>query len=381
MLNCFRIPEVNEINRNFGLDLVRAVAIILVLLSHGRFLLPEFPGKILLANGGFFGVELFFVLSGFLIGTILIKEFDGQQEIGIRLVRDFWIRRWFRTIPNYLLFLVLNLTLFQWLFVQQPFDLRYLFFLQNFMWPCPLLMPESWSLAVEEWFYFSLPLMMLAFAFLPLRKKYSLLICFALYILMFSIIRFYGAMSGSPAWDEEVRKVVVYRLDAIGYGVLAAYFNYYHGAVFSKHRATLAILGAICLGFSVVVFTNSLLTTMETFFNRTWLFVATSLGFALMLPWFKDMRSPNRNLVEWVSHISITSYSMYLIHFSFAIPLLKNYMPTGLPWLLVYLLYLALTTILSTVVYKFYEKPMTRLREKFTARDKTFLTSPAKGMA
>jgi peptidoglycan/LPS O-acetylase OafA/YrhL len=76
----FRIGEAHEKDRNFGLDLVRAVAILLVLTSHGRFLLPEFPGKILLANGGFFGVELFFVLSGFLIGTILIKESNGRLK-------------------------------------------------------------------------------------------------------------------------------------------------------------------------------------------------------------------------------------------------------------------------------------------------------------
>jgi peptidoglycan/LPS O-acetylase OafA/YrhL len=375
-----RLDEVSRKERNFGLDLVRALAIAIVLISHGRMLLPEFPGRIMFAYG-YFGVELFFVLSGFLIGTILIKEFDKQPQLTLRSVRDFWIRRWFRTIPNYLLFLILNLTLYQWLFVQRPFDIRYFLFLQNLAWPCPLLMPESWSLAIEEWFYFTLPLMMLAFVFLPLRKRYSLLICFILYVLLFSVVRFYGVMLSNLSWDEQVRKVVLYRLDAIGYGVLVAYCNYYHGAALTKHRMMLLVLGCLCVGLSVIIFSNSLLTTLETLFNKTLLFVLTNLGFALMLPWFKEIKVYNRRLVEIVSHISIVSYSMYLIHFSFAIPLMQNYLPKEVPWYLVYAAYLVLTAVLSTVVYKYYERPMTHLREYFTARDSSYLTSPVKGLA
>lgn len=373
------LSEAEDQDRNFGLDLVRAIAITLVLLSHGRHFLPEFPNKILLANGGFFGVELFFVLSGFLIGTILIRQFEGQRQVSLKVVRDFWLRRWFRTIPNYALFLALNATVFQWLFEPRQFDFRYVLFFQNFMWPCPPLMEESWSLAVEEWFYFSLPLLMLAFLFLPMRKQRALLSCFVIYILSFSIIRFYGAFTSNADWDDGVRKIVLYRLDAIGYGVLVAYFSFYHGGALSKLRKTLLVLGGACLGLLVVSFSHSLLTTTTTVFNKTVLISMTSIGFALCLPWFQTLMVSHRIMRNLVSHVSIVSYSMYLIHLSSVIPFLRLYVGDKLPWYVVYVLFWLLTTVLSTVVYKYYERPFTRLRERFTERNRqhTGLGTPA----
>ena len=62
-------------------------------------------------NLGPIGVELFFVLSGFLIGGILIKIFDNT-EFTFADVRRFWIRRWFRTLPNYWLILSINIIIF-----------------------------------------------------------------------------------------------------------------------------------------------------------------------------------------------------------------------------------------------------------------------------
>ena len=87
--------------RVFGLDLMRALAIIFVVMSHGSMLEKantDFPW-IRLVNG----VELFFVLSGFLIGGILIKNFQKTNSFGIKEIYNFWIRRWFRTLPNYYL--------------------------------------------------------------------------------------------------------------------------------------------------------------------------------------------------------------------------------------------------------------------------------------
>ena len=96
----------NTTTRNFGLDLFRALAIILVVLSHGKFLLNGTA----LENFPFFkmldGVDLFFVLSGFLIGGIILRTMsEGWNWRG---VAHFWKRRWLRTLPNYYFILLLN---------------------------------------------------------------------------------------------------------------------------------------------------------------------------------------------------------------------------------------------------------------------------------
>src|ERR1043166_7307885 len=82
--------------RNFGLDILRAFSIWLVMLQHAGIDIPGMaPLKI-----GTIGVEIFFVLSGFLIGGILFREI-GKQRPPLQTLRDFWIRRWFRILPLY----------------------------------------------------------------------------------------------------------------------------------------------------------------------------------------------------------------------------------------------------------------------------------------
>ncbi len=91
--------------RVFGLDLMRAAAVTLVLVAHASYLiepvvaLPR-TSEVLAV----LGVELFFVLSGFLVGGIII---DTVRRDG-RWLANFWLRPWPRTVPNYFLFLPPN---------------------------------------------------------------------------------------------------------------------------------------------------------------------------------------------------------------------------------------------------------------------------------
>ncbi|RYE13802.1 MAG: hypothetical protein EOP34_08005 [Rickettsiales bacterium] len=94
------IPKASLANtsthRSFGLDLARAIAIGLVLMSHF--------GHNALDALGFWGVELFFALSGFLIGQILWRNFSQTDNWSGKQILNFWQRRWWRTLPNYYLF-------------------------------------------------------------------------------------------------------------------------------------------------------------------------------------------------------------------------------------------------------------------------------------
>jgi peptidoglycan/LPS O-acetylase OafA/YrhL len=141
-------------SRIFGLDLMRAAAVLGVMYLHVVFLgIAKPPGGSELAS---FGVEIFFVLSGYLVGSSALETLSRSPQSGIL---EFLTRRWFRTLPAYYAFLLLNLNLSS----QHVFDWRYLFFLQTFTGQEPLpYFNESWTLAVEEWFYLLLPFSLLA---------------------------------------------------------------------------------------------------------------------------------------------------------------------------------------------------------------------------
>ena|SRR4030067_605713 len=93
-----------EIDRNrvYGLDILRAFAILFVAYGHGSAILGDHINKTIYYFPIFNGVVMFFVLSGFLIGGILLKVIN-QTEFNKKDLFNFWIRRWFRTLPNYYL--------------------------------------------------------------------------------------------------------------------------------------------------------------------------------------------------------------------------------------------------------------------------------------
>src|ERR1700758_5319956 len=136
LLNTIR-NEINNPNRIYGLDIMRAVAACLVVYEHGNFILERF--SITLSSFKIIdGVDLFFVLSGFLIGGILLRGINAVEKINFSFVKTFLVRRWFRTLPNYFLFLLINIFLI-YIGVSQGFLNKYLItffvFMQNFVKP------------------------------------------------------------------------------------------------------------------------------------------------------------------------------------------------------------------------------------------------------
>ena len=144
-------------SRDANLDLLRATAITAVVVSHViQMSLVGLPQPLLsAATYGGYGVDLFFALSGWLIGTLFWKE---QMRFGSVSLGRFWMRRWLRTIPPYLVALGLS-----WLAVflerREPFDWGFLVFAQNYYAVMPFFF-VSWSLCIEEHFYLFLPLLL-----------------------------------------------------------------------------------------------------------------------------------------------------------------------------------------------------------------------------
>src|SRR6267142_564411 len=137
--------------RNKRLDILRCVAVFLVMFDHGGI----WPA---VTHNGWIGVDLFFVLSGFLISGLLFSEYKTRSSISFK---RFFIRRGLKIYPAFYLFLVLTGVLSRIVFRILPPTPHYLhevFFVQNYwhgVWD------RTWTLAVEEHFYIFLPVLLL----------------------------------------------------------------------------------------------------------------------------------------------------------------------------------------------------------------------------
>ena len=218
-------------NRVFGLDLMRFLAISFVVFGHALYF---FPSLGFLANVFVFGVEIFFVLSGFLIGGILIKSFE--IEVSFRSLKKFWLRRWYRTLPNYYLFLGINFVAFTYFKPGYEWDSKYLFFFQNFVWLPDNFFSVSWSLAVEEWFYLIFPTVLCIVYALTRSLKLAVVYVAVAILVCVIVARLYAATELGWRWNEELRLSVLLRLDSLMFGVLAAYTAHYYPSKFSSHK-------------------------------------------------------------------------------------------------------------------------------------------------
>ena len=363
------LPDLSK--RAIGLDLLRAAAILMVLYYHAWiFVAGFFPKAGLLFFLGYWGVELFFVLSGFLIGGILITKVLQAETFSLNMLVDFWKRRWIRTIPVYLIALLINFLSINYL-VAYPttFDFRYLFFLQNMFHPHPGFFPEAWSLSVEEWFYISLPIGVLLAFIIPVKNKENrLLTVFMLLLCLFTYLR-YTQFQGQfelSAWDKNIRKVVAFRLDALMYGVLAAWFFKTKNKLVLQFKNTLLVIGMILVPLAYFIFYKK----HFPFFNVVFFTSISSLGFALSLFYFANWKGPkNIKLVNGITFLSVISYSLYLIHYTFLFRILNNFIiaSTLLNAGVLLISYLLLSILLASLFHYYFEKPFLKIKEKMKA--------------
>lgn len=375
----------NEHPRVFGLDLLRATAVLLVLLAHTiPYVSKSQFVKSISSFSAVIGVEFFFVLSGFLIGTILIKMHNQNKITDIHTIKIFWIRRWFRTLPNYYLVLIVSAILFylttkQFIFAT-VYGLSFFVFLQNFTSQFTnYFFGVSWSLAVEEWFYLLFPLLLFIIQLVFPHKKRSFFIVILLFILIPLSIKIYLALFNSGiAWDAGYRKIAVLRLDAIGFGVLVAYINYYKKTFFQKRKILLFLLGLILFTILNILFYKLHLVNYDFenekqlhdsgFFMNTFFFTFMSLSIGLLIPLLCSIKIKETNLVyKGVKFISLISYSIYLSHPFYIF--LCTYIPAKLNLSIsieFIIILIWITTIIGSYFqYKFFEVKFTVMRDRF----------------
>jgi peptidoglycan/LPS O-acetylase OafA/YrhL len=149
------IPKQSSRSRTAGLDTLRAAAILLVFAYHYQVFVSHQPTFGWLSEIGWTGVDLFFVLSGYLIGNQIFAGIADGQPLSLK---QFYARRLLRTLPNYWLVLALYLLFPLTMGGKTPPPLwRFLTFTQN-LWLHPgTAFSHAWSLCIEEQFYLLLP--------------------------------------------------------------------------------------------------------------------------------------------------------------------------------------------------------------------------------
>ncbi len=330
--------------RKPSLDTFRALAILMVLLAHS--VLAYGPTKLTapLQFGGH-GVDLFFVLSGWLLGSQLIKEQKKTSRIN---VTKFWGRRWLRTIPPYLT--VLLFTLGQLLIQGKLRDspIAYFFFIQNYSTSMDFFY-VSWSLCVEEQFY----LIIAPFLFISLNlgKRLTLILLVLLSLTPF-ILRQIGL------YNESIETHVSF--DGCVIGVLLAFFKYHYTSFWER---LIGMSSYLAMASTLILLSLLLIRYFPSIFSLHYDKLIVTLCFSSWIIW-GDMLEQYLKVLSFPSSrfIATRAYAIYLLHPE-VLAILRKFTDD-----LSFGIFLALTVIIcflaADIFYRIVEKPAMNLRYK-----------------
>ncbi|WP_317899340.1 acyltransferase family protein [Aurantibacillus circumpalustris] len=364
--------SITNLNRNVGLDFARALCVILVIISHTNNYMGNFTVAFkFIFPIGYVIQDLFFALSGFLIGAQILKHVNSSGSLFNLLV--FYKNRWVRTIPFYFIFLIINYLMFCFVynhsklnFFFNDFHLKdYFLFTQNLAGRHPTFFPEIWPLPIEEWSFLLLPIPILLYRYVakkPLTKK-QVIILLSVELIVANFVRIFHVAYNDLQTDWDLRKVVLFRMDALIYGFLIRMLMDQYVAYFSKYKIILFLLG---FTFSIAFYFTTPFLNLKIY--QMLLFFLVPAFMSLTLPFFfiEPFRFLKKKLAAMLTHISLISYSvllshLYLIQFS----LLNFYTPENFfQGLLFTLVYFSILLVFSTTFFNFVERPILLLRKK-----------------
>jgi peptidoglycan/LPS O-acetylase OafA/YrhL len=343
----------NSPARTSSVDVFRAFAIIPVVLYHFNGSLPY----------GYLGVDLFFVISGLLVGSILIRQFKRNEEINFA---RFILQRGFKIWPSYYSFLLLG-TLLAFIFFRedQPEYIiggggdifKYIFFYQNYSgfpyhWP----FSHVWSLCVEEHFYILLPLLFLFIKVIFKNNRNFLILGVACLILTGIIFKFLSTVF-TPGVN--VYATTHNRIDGLAWGVLLGILVVYFEEDIRKIKwiNLLFFLGIILLTAGLFI----VIEDKDRHFEQNIFYSLSPFCFFLMLlgVYYHDFS-------KWkpLRFIAYYSYNWYLWHPLAAVIVIKQF-GVGIPSLLTYLVISFLTAVFFTILV---EERFLMIREKLLPR-------------
>lgn len=327
----------------------------------------------------FFGMDLFFVLSGFLIGTILLRslELSGTQNL-----KRFYIRRIFRTFPSYYVVLAV-LALTTHISAEQRAHLPYeAVYLTNFL-PLGrdnLVMFWGWSLALEEQFYLTVPL--LFYVLWRLRTDAQRVTLLGILWASALVVRFAVYLRGAPWTDIALSKAVYFRtytrFDTLVCGIALAFVFFRYGDRIAKAiedplaRALLSL--PAMLGVWLLMKPDRFGTdAVQIFHLFAWGTITSIMYFTGLLVFLTGKGAFARAMSHPIFRVVATlGYGIYLIHIPIldyvVVPMAKALDKRGVPmwanWPLSFVVLMILSIALAYVLHVLVEKPTLRIREK-----------------
>lgn len=367
---------------------MRFVAVLLVLGRHMHPCSADVSAGAAVAShfwlrGGWIGVDMFFVLSGFLVSGLLFREYDKYSSIDMT---RFLIRRGFKIYPAFWALIGATL-LVGWIGnsgIRIGNACSELLFIQNYL---PGLWSHTWSLAVEEHFYLLLAAIV---AVLVYRRKPGAdpldsipLLFFATAVICFTLRVF------TNHYSQYVHETHLFpthlRIDSLMFGVFLSYSWHRSGFVHSKWVREGA---SLLIGFGVLLLVPAFLFPLET---TRWIpvfgLVAFYIGSGAILIGLLHRGLPDNWGVRAFSMLGAYSYSIYLWHMpvhNWIVPSLMKVLPPPLQhnWFVYVSLFICGSFLVGVLMGKLVETPVLALRDRwFPSRSKALALQAAKSAA
>lgn len=346
-----------------NLNLIRAFAILTIVFSHASNWTPNLPPSIsYIIYSGQVGVELFFALSGYLIGSSLLKEYASRGSVNIIF---FLAKRATRIFPPY--FVALFVYAFgSYIIEGVNFKLEYIFLVQNYLYRIPFFL-GSWALCIEAHFYIVLPLLyvLLDHFIFKLGKAFSAIVV-SLIVFVPLIVRLIVQKNIYELMPFGFYQTATHlHYDAIAFGVLAAYATHRRIALFQKFNriASISCFSLLIVGAFVVNFGS---------FRLQYVVAPSVIGIlsanlVLALAEGVQLKLSSSYIVEI---LATTSFSIYLAHgiaihaanicFN-SLGLLEANDPAK------FIIFVAVSIVSGLLFHQFVEKPLDFRRDKLLA--------------
>ena len=327
MLHLFRVtteppaPQQGHVDPRFegrqrqpGLDLLRALAIIVVVIYHAGIMGFPLPSRV--HRWGWIGVDLFFVLSGYLIGGQLLAEVARSEHLNLA---RFYARRVLRIMPAYFVILTIYFLLPSWREypdMAQPLW-KFLLSVQNIALHGGTAFSHSWSLAVEDQFYLALPFILLVLFWRP--RGAILVSCFIVLSGLF-LRAFLAAQNASVDGGVSFRgfQAWIYyptwtRLDPLVLGVVIAAIEKFRPRLWQ--RLTNSAIWLWVPALALIAYALWLGESDYINFNAcVWQFPLIATGMAVLLICALSPRLPLRWFaIPGAAFVASIAYSAYLV--------------------------------------------------------------------